>query len=335
MMTDYELFDFLRRSLDIKQGVLAQHAVITQSGISRFLAGEYKLGTAILIKIAPLLHLNPRFLTGETSNPFLSEKLIKLLLDQKSERYGELDSFLAFLFRMSKRLDFLYLRPAPLSGWDLDIMGGAPVCAICIRDDSNNIFLIRKERIMAGNKPVGIKSPEDLQTIIKKFTEKSPSYGKDVTFSLVTIADSIYQKLRKWENIEREDIEPLFPTAIEEPAAPRKKGMPPAFVLQLRADLSHMKLDDEFYRKADIDKATLQAVLNFEYIMPRENVIALALALNKSIDEYLLRADYMPQNLKENGVRLASILFRKTGELNAKEWDQVLSVIDDVLKKRK
>ncbi len=96
--------------------------------------------------------------------------------------------------------------------------------------------------------------------------------------------------------------------------------MPDLFIEQLKKDIDGCALDRKFYKNAGIDEVTLQSTLAGEVILPRQKVIALAMALGRFPDHYLLAADYTPDNLKGLGEHtLARVMFRADKQVSKAE----------------
>jgi transcriptional regulator with XRE-family HTH domain len=111
------------------------------------------------------------------------------------------------------------------------------------------------------------------------------------------------------------------------------EGMPAPFIQRLRKDVSNADDKRDFILQAvDIDRKYLQDVLNGEAMLSRKTVIALAIALKQSIEEYLLLADYLPDDLKELFQHNNMLnMFRTLKEISPDDIDQLMKVIMDML----
>ena len=112
-----------------------------------------------------------------------------------------------------------------------------------------------------------------------------------------------------------------------------REGMPLVFVERLKKDIEAVKDTEVFYSQLSIPEEAVEETLQGKYIFPRKLVIELAIALGQSIEEYLVLADYMPEEVKSlvkhEG---ASRLFRTLGKLSSEELDEVTDVVARVLK---
>lgn len=89
------------------------------------------------------------------------------------------------------------------------------------------------------------------------------------------------------DSIEKEKIERTIPS----------ESMPIEFVEKLKKDLENKNLD-EISKKSGINKEIIDSILQYKRTIPRKDVIALAMALNQSVYDYLLAASYIPDNVK-------------------------------------
>lgn len=201
MMTIMEIFRIARELQGIAQSEVALKAEVTQSAISKFEAGSSTLSRENLLKIAPLLHINPRYLTAESHNPFLSRLLIKMHFP---ERFRAVDfAPLYLLSEANQSLEFVFLIPhfRLVSKILAKTMIETPCYAIAVRDEDGNIFLFRRK--LKGAFIVGEK---DLQARISERMEKE---NKQVLFRTVRIERELYQKIKAWD-VSRKDIVELF-----------------------------------------------------------------------------------------------------------------------------
>jgi isochorismate hydrolase len=82
-----------------------------------------------------------------------------------------------------------------------------PTYAIIVKDDKNNIFVLRRKKdtdmIMLGG---GLENP------LVKISEiaKSESIEISLSISVQSISEEQYDMLKKWEPVQRENVEPFF-----------------------------------------------------------------------------------------------------------------------------
>lgn len=112
-----------------------------------------------------------------------------------------------------------------------------------------------------------------------------------------------------------------------------REGMPLVFIERLKQDIESVKDKNAFFSQLSVSREAVEEALQGRRILPRKSVIELAVALGQSIEEYLVLADYMPEEIKSivrhEGV---SSLFRTLGELTSEELDEVIDVVARVLK---
>ncbi len=108
-------------------------------------------------------------------------------------------------------------------------------------------------------------------------------------------------------------------------------GMPPEFIEKLRDDIKNK--DDSFFASLSMSKDKLFDVLIGKQKLTRIEVIELARKLNKSLDEYVYLAGYMPEEFTrvlENPRMMESL--RAAGNLSDKDINQAIDAFQDVLK---
>ncbi len=108
-------------------------------------------------------------------------------------------------------------------------------------------------------------------------------------------------------------------------------GMPEEFIERVKKDLQNYDLE-EVAQKIGIDSAALKAVLLYNGILSKKEVIKLANTLNQSIYEYILLAGYIPENVKSLlAHNKAHILFRQLSEIPPDELDMLMDGIINIL----
>ncbi|MGO9016650.1 MAG: helix-turn-helix domain-containing protein [Dissulfurispiraceae bacterium] len=207
------LFSATRKSLGITQAEIANQIEVDRSSIAQFERGHAALSTETILRIAPLLSINPDFVTGKTSNPFLSDEIIKMFLPEKMDMTWPDFSMIYLLLDSNKRIDFFYLLMPPVFGTKLARLGYGEgyVYAVAVRDGDGNYFLFRTRPRPAIRRPGHIAGTQELQTEIKA---KALQAGKRVSFSVHNLDEALFERIRDW-TVERSDIEPLFSVAVE------------------------------------------------------------------------------------------------------------------------
>ena len=158
-MENYHLFKIVRTLQNIKQVHIAAKVGIKQQSLVPYESGIAKLSDKTLSKIAPLLNLNPAYLVGESSNPFKCNDLIKFRLP---DGMGGIDySIIYFIAEHNKYLNLIYFTSMSprYAKFAANTLYEYPVCAVAIRDDSDNIFLIKRkaDKPLTGEKELDAK----------------------------------------------------------------------------------------------------------------------------------------------------------------------------------
>jgi transcriptional regulator with XRE-family HTH domain len=136
-----------------------------------------------------------------------------------------------------------------------------------------------------------------------------------------------------------EVVEHFFPNKIKEAFILSATGMPDVFIKRVQEDMDKTMLKKSVKEKTGLDEKTMDAFLNGRHVLSREAVIAMAIAMNQSPEEYLLLADYIPENLKylvKN--RDLSNIFRSLADMPHEDMSDIINVINttiDIIKKRR
>jgi hypothetical protein len=98
-------------------------------------------------------------------------------------------------------------------------------------------------------------------------------------------------------------------------------------------------LEKSVKEKTGLDDKTMDAFLNGRHVLSRESVIAMAIAMNQSPEDYLLLADYIPENLKYLVKNHAlSNIFRSLADMPHEDMSDIINVINttiDIIKRRR
>lgn len=190
----------------MKQIDVAAAANITHVALSRFESGKSTLSRETLMKIAPLLNINPQFLQGDSANPFHAKNLIKMSLSETLS--GPNFDLIYFLAEVNQRLDLIYLLLPPVFGRKLarvGLGGGLYTIAIAIRDGEHNYFIVRPK--LTVTKVGEITGLQEMQTLLE--AKAAASGCKPPLFTPRPIDSGLLKKIQSW-TVERADIEPLF-----------------------------------------------------------------------------------------------------------------------------
>lgn len=204
----HKLFRVARETQDINQKKIASAVGIAAPSLSNFekgKKGKNPLSKETLKKIAPLLSINPEYVSDQTQNPIKSNNLVKMFFLESM--FGKIDfDFIRFLYSKNGRLSILFLY-APVAGLIkvLAFLGSTPVYAIVVKDSDGNILLFRREEgtILLGS----VRLTEELEMELDKVAQID---GKIVSFARILIDQDTYEKIIQWTDLERDDIEKLF-----------------------------------------------------------------------------------------------------------------------------
>ncbi len=115
-------------------------------------------------------------------------------------------------------------------------------------------------------------------------------------------------------------------------AKDKNVGMNPEFIEKLREDLKDK--DDSFYASLSMNKEKILDVILKKAKLSRIEVIELSRKLNRSLDEYIYLAGYVPEEFTKvlkNPRMLESL--RTAGKLTDEDIDQAITAFANVLKK--
>jgi len=204
-MKTNEIFRLSRILGGKKQKEVAAGVGIKQPSVQRYEAGLTKLSKNTLLRIAPLLDINPEYVTDQTKNPFQSEGLIKMFFSEDMVSYGILEP-INTLLAFNDNLTFLSL----ISKFDLPFKGTNfnfslnPTYAIAIKDEDNNVFLLRRK--LKTDYVLADGNLYDKMSFTLRFVKER---RRSLYFAALEIDKNLHEKVMSW-TVEREDIEPLF-----------------------------------------------------------------------------------------------------------------------------
>lgn len=137
----------------------------------------------------------------------------------------------------------------------------------------------------------------------------------------------------------KEVVDHFFPNKAKEAFILSTTGMPNVFIRRVQNDMDKTILKESVKDKTGLDDKTIDAFLNGKHILPRETVIAMAIAMNQPPEEYLLLADYIPENLKYLVKNHAlSNIFRSLTDMHPEDISDIVNVINttiEIIQKRK
>jgi hypothetical protein len=199
------IFKIARESQNIRQSYLAEIGGVDRSAISLYESGVPAIDSQKLLKMIPELCINPEFIEGSSPNPFKCRKLIKM----KIKGFAFLDTTIFHvLVNYNSRLEFISLIPVANTMDKVDrIFTPNATYAALIRDDLNNIFLIRSKIDSVYLLKLHEKNLEHKLLPLISLAGKKIN---DFTFRYTEIDKTLYEKIKEWKHITRKDVEPYF-----------------------------------------------------------------------------------------------------------------------------
>lgn len=202
-MRTAELFRSARVAKGLKQLALAEYGGISCSALARFEAGKLRLSEETLLRLAPYLDINPRYLEGNSTSPFMghNNKLIKFFTDKYNFHK---DPIISTIIGTSSSLEFYSLSPhlSILERIRYLNVADHPTYAMVIKDEFENVFIFR------------CKSNKDFMTWDNNRTNWDVNLlhmtNKKGHFEKQIMSKELYEKIVNWEDISLEDIQFLF-----------------------------------------------------------------------------------------------------------------------------
>lgn len=109
--------------------------------------------------------------------------------------------------------------------------------------------------------------------------------------------------------------------------------MPLKFIQRLKKDIEALPNPEDFFSSINIPKQIIETALEGKLILNRTSVIEIAQKINQPIYEYLLLANYLPDEIIKFTDHPGIIeIFKQIGMLHPKEMEEVLQTITSVLK---
>lgn len=192
------LFRKIRESQGISQAKLAEKAGITQGAITHFEHMRATISDKKLMKMAPMMNLNPDYIEKKTRNPFKQadkNKLIKMYISENE--VGELDfSLLQFIAQINERAFFYILKPS------FSLLKGQRIMlhsayALLVKDADENVFVFRRKRT---------DDVFDYFEFRRHLIDSAAKEGKYFGVKMVTISESIYEKIQKWGDLNSDEF---------------------------------------------------------------------------------------------------------------------------------
>lgn len=152
----------VRTAQGISQSDLSEQIGVSQSAIAQFEKMKATLSLQRMIKMAPILNVNPNYLQKGIGNPFrqTNEKTIKMFFPEDPP--GRIDTTLVrTIIDANKQAEFFFLRPGDFDSRSIVKEGGTVkneliqwqrqrakntmLCALFVCDGDNNTFLFKRK----------------------------------------------------------------------------------------------------------------------------------------------------------------------------------------------
>ncbi|MBI2471489.1 MAG: helix-turn-helix transcriptional regulator [Planctomycetes bacterium] len=203
----------IRESQGITQKEIAEAAKISQSAIAQYEKLQAALSLETLLKIAPLLNLNPEYIRTGIGNPFKQadeKKIIKMFMPENP--LGEIDfSLIDFIAESNQEATFLLLHPVwnQLKSDIFKKIHSMPVSkkyaycyALLVEDGDNNKFLFRRK-----NKGKILESEPDW---FIRFDRLNKEPGKYFEIRIIKLTKHLFNTIENWSYIDNNELSRLL-----------------------------------------------------------------------------------------------------------------------------
>lgn len=202
-MRTAELFRSTRVAKGLKQSALAELGGISCSALARFEGGKLRLSEETLLRLAPYLDINPKYLEGNSNSPFMGcdNKLIKFFVDKYNFHK---DPIIATIIGSSNSLEFYSLSPHLSIIERIRYLNVAdqPTYAMVIKDEFENVFIFRcksnKDFLSWDNNRI------NWDANLLHMTNKKGHFEKQI------MSKELYDKIVNWDDVSLEDLQFLF-----------------------------------------------------------------------------------------------------------------------------
>lgn len=202
----------VRESLGVMQVTIAKEADLSTTALQRFEIGKLTLSNATLQRIAVAIHLNPDFTSKKAATPFINSELYKFfVLEERAASGGIRPITDLILFCKELSIASLTIDRTIDSSYRLfaQTPEAEPVYAVAIRDNANNMFLIRRRK------------PDRLILLEGRDQSRAmqfymPAHRKEdtkVSFGKVKLDYELYRKIKDWE-VSHQDIKNVLDAVV-------------------------------------------------------------------------------------------------------------------------
>ncbi|MHB8880077.1 MAG: helix-turn-helix domain-containing protein [Thermodesulfovibrionales bacterium] len=208
MLTINQATRAMREMKGLSQAEVAASMGTNQSSLARFESEKTKLPMEKVEEIATHLKINTKYFDNPTLSLFNAApgELLRMIIPERRVTMElDLSFFTDVLAEVSNRLDVIFLTPEGGLLSKITYFSDIPIYSIAARDNHNNIFLFRRRT--ASHLLATIVKVNELQL---SMAEKAARKKSVITFSYRRIDAPLYDRIKAWNRVERQDIEPLF-----------------------------------------------------------------------------------------------------------------------------
>lgn len=200
----------VRESQGISQKEIAETIKISQSAIAQYEKLQATLSPETLLKIAPLLNLNPEYIRTGIGNPFKQvdkQKIIKMFIPENP--LEEIDySLIDLIAKYNKEAIFILLLPILLKPMG-DLKKIQPRLkpygywyALLIEDGDNNKFIFRRK-----DKEKMVVCTPDWITRLNSLNKEGEKYFE---IKAIELTGNLFKNIEEWSNINVKELNTLL-----------------------------------------------------------------------------------------------------------------------------
>ncbi len=284
----------VREAQGISQSELSEKIGVSQSAIAQFEKMKATLSMERMIRMAPILNLNPNYLQMGTGNPFrqtIKQKTIKMFFPE--DPLGRIDTTLVkVIMDANKQAEFFFLRPGyfnsrsiakagetvkkELNQWQRHRAKKTMLCALFVCDSDNNTFLFKKKnnRLFDDEELIAHYLRRIGEADHKYFPIDTINLGLPECIEIIKWHDSSFEKLFK--------------------ESPRLKFLTDrTFVLRLLDDLWDRK---EFLKDSRTYEKAMEIVIGMRDENLRRMLQVLVPRIAKAVEETFVPSNYERKN---------------------------------------
>ncbi len=193
-----------REAQGISQKEIAEAINISQSAITQFEKLRATLSMDTLVKMAPLLNINPEFIGKGSGNPFKQtgkEKIIKMFIPENT--LGEIDfSIIDLIAKSNAETAFILLTPPRWSDGRYKLERYGFSYALLIEDRDHNKFIFRRR-----DKHKYLLDIRDLSVRLDSLNKEGEKYFE---IKAMELTGNLFKNIEEWSNINVKELNTLL-----------------------------------------------------------------------------------------------------------------------------